>query len=49
MAHTPERSPERDAAIAAMLPNVPFDGWTFRALRTGLGSTVVPAWRSASF
>jgi len=42
MAHTPERSPERDAAIAAMLPNVPFDGWTFRALRTGLGSIGVP-------
>lgn len=33
----PERSPERDDAIAALLPNVPFDGWTYRALRTGLG------------
>ena len=31
-----ERSAERDAAIAAMLPHVPFDGWTRRALRTGL-------------
>ena len=28
----PERSPERDAAIEAMLPNVPFDGWTRRSL-----------------
>ena len=34
----PERSPERDAAIDALLPNVPFDGWTYRALRRGLGS-----------
>ena len=32
----PERSPERDAALAAMLPNVPFDGWTYRSLRSGL-------------
>jgi len=32
----PERSPERDAAIDALLPNVPFDGWTIRALRAGL-------------
>jgi ubiquinone biosynthesis protein COQ9 len=30
-----EVSPERDAAIRAMLPNVPFDGWTQRALRNG--------------
>lgn len=36
MARAPERSPERDAAIAAMLPNVPFDGWTRRSLRRGL-------------
>jgi ubiquinone biosynthesis protein COQ9 len=36
MVAAPERSPERDAAIAAMLPHVPFDGWTFRALRRGL-------------
>jgi ubiquinone biosynthesis protein COQ9 len=36
MVHAPERSPERDAAIAAMLPHVPFDGWTVRALRLGL-------------
>jgi ubiquinone biosynthesis protein COQ9 len=32
----PERSAERDAAIAAMLPHVPFDGWTRRSLRMGL-------------
>ncbi|HEY6433792.1 MAG TPA: COQ9 family protein [Acetobacteraceae bacterium] len=32
----PERSAARDAAILALLPNVPFDGWTWRALRTGL-------------
>jgi ubiquinone biosynthesis protein COQ9 len=32
----PERSAERDAAIDAMLPHVPFDGWTWRALRMGL-------------
>ena len=36
---TPERSPERDAALDAMLPNVPFDGWTYRALRMGLASS----------
>lgn len=35
---TPERSPERDAALDALLPNVPFDGWTYRALRTGLSA-----------
>ena len=39
----PERSPERDAALEAMLPNVPFDGWTYRALRLGLASIGVPA------
>jgi len=32
----PERSPARDAAIAATLPHIPFDGWTLRALRAGL-------------
>jgi ubiquinone biosynthesis protein COQ9 len=42
MISSPERSPERDAALAAMLPNVPFDGWTFRALCTGLASIGVP-------
>lgn len=35
---TPERSPERDAAIVAMLPHVPFEGWTYRAVRRGLSS-----------
>ena len=39
---TPERSAERDAAIAAMLPHVPFDGWTRRSLRLGLGDIGVP-------
>ena len=43
MVHAPERSPERDAAIAAMLAHVPFDGWTLRALRMGLKDIVVPA------
>ncbi len=43
MVHAPERSPERDAATAAMLPHVPFDGWTFRALRMGLRDIGVPA------
>ncbi len=37
-----ERSPERDAAIAALLPHVPFDGWTRRALRAGLADIGVP-------
>jgi ubiquinone biosynthesis protein COQ9 len=32
----PERSAERDAAIVALLPHVPFDGWTRRSLRMGL-------------
>jgi ubiquinone biosynthesis protein COQ9 len=36
MITTPERSSDRDAAIDAMMPNVPFDGWTRRALRRGL-------------
>lgn len=36
MALVIERSPERDAAIDAMLPQVPFDGWTVAALRRGL-------------
>jgi ubiquinone biosynthesis protein COQ9 len=42
MVHAPERSAERDTAIAAMLPHVPFDGWTFRALRMGLADIGVP-------
>lgn len=32
----PERSAARDAALAATLPHVPFDGWTRIALRRGL-------------
>jgi ubiquinone biosynthesis protein COQ9 len=43
MVHPPERSPERDAAIAAMLAHVPFDGWTARALLMGLKDIGVPA------
>lgn len=39
----PERLPERDAAIEAMLPHVPFDGWTMRALRVGLADAGMPA------
>lgn len=38
----PERSLERDAALEATLPNVPFDGWTYRALRSGLAAIDVP-------
>jgi ubiquinone biosynthesis protein COQ9 len=36
---TPERSAARDAAIDALLPSVPFDGWTSRAMRTALSAT----------
>ncbi len=43
MLRPPERLPERDAAIAAMLPHVPFDGWTQRALRQGLADIGAPA------
>jgi ubiquinone biosynthesis protein COQ9 len=42
MIRPPERLPERDAAIDAMLPNVPFDGWTLRALRAGLAVAGLP-------
>jgi ubiquinone biosynthesis protein COQ9 len=42
MISPPERSPERDAAIDAMLPNVPFDGWSFRAMRRGLKAIGAP-------
>jgi ubiquinone biosynthesis protein COQ9 len=38
----PERLAERDAAIEAMLPNVPFDGWTVRSLRAGLFAAGLP-------
>jgi len=34
----PERSPERDAALAAMLPHVAVLGWTGAALRRGLAA-----------
>ena len=33
MIEPPERSAERDAALQAMLPNVPFDGWTRAGMR----------------
>jgi ubiquinone biosynthesis protein COQ9 len=39
----PERMPERDAAILGMLPHVPFDGWTKRALRAGVLDAGMPA------
>ena len=42
MTSLPERSPERDAAIEALLPNVPFDGWTPRALRASLRAAGQP-------
>jgi len=42
MIRPPERLPERDAAIDAMLPHVPFDGWTVRALRAGLADAGMP-------
>lgn len=37
MIPAPERSPERDEALEALLPNVPFDGWTIAALRRAAG------------
>lgn len=43
MINPPERLAERDAAIEAMLPHVPFDGWTKRALRAGLADAGMPA------
>ena len=39
----PERMPERDAAILGMLPHVPFDGWTKRALQAGVRDAGLPA------
>lgn len=39
----PERSPERDAAIAAMLVHVPRLGWTRAALQAGLRDLGQPA------
>lgn len=43
MMQAPERSPERDAALTAMLPNVPFDGWSRRSLAMALASLGAPA------
>ena len=34
---TPERSPERDAALDALVATVPFPGWTVAALRQAAG------------
>jgi ubiquinone biosynthesis protein COQ9 len=39
----PERLPERDTAIEAMLPHVPFDGWSKRALKAGIRDAGMPA------
>jgi ubiquinone biosynthesis protein COQ9 len=36
---TIERSEERDAALAALLPQVAEHGWTSKALRLGLADT----------
>ncbi|MEJ1977448.1 MAG: COQ9 family protein [Acetobacteraceae bacterium] len=33
----PERSPERDAALDALVATVPFEGWTIAALRRAAG------------
>ena len=37
MMSTPERSPERDAAIEAMLPSVPITGWSMQTLVEAAG------------
>ncbi len=37
MISTPERSPERDAAIEVMLPSVPVTGWSMRTLLEAAG------------
>ncbi|HTU56731.1 MAG TPA: COQ9 family protein [Acetobacteraceae bacterium] len=42
MIAVPERNAERDAAIRALLPHVPFEGWTARALRAGLADLGEP-------
>jgi ubiquinone biosynthesis protein COQ9 len=42
MIRPPERLPERDAAIDAMLPHVPFDGWSTRSLLAGLAAGGMP-------
>jgi len=43
MIEPPERLPDRDRAIDAMLAHVPFDGWTKRALRAGVMDAHMPA------
>jgi ubiquinone biosynthesis protein COQ9 len=43
MIEPPERLPDRDKAIEAMLPNIPFDGWTTRSLKAGLRDAGMPA------
>jgi ubiquinone biosynthesis protein COQ9 len=43
MIDPPERLPERDAAIDAMLPHVPFDGWSKRSLKAGIAAAGMPA------
>ena len=43
MIRPPERGAARDAAIEAMLPHVPFDGWTRRALARGLADIGAPS------
>ncbi|MFL5289500.1 MAG: COQ9 family protein [Rhodopila sp.] len=43
MIEPPERLEDRDRAIQGMLPHVPFDGWTLRALRAGLRDAGMPA------
>src|ERR1700761_2637303 len=42
MNRSPERLPERDAAILGTLPHVAFDGWTKRALRAGIAEAGMP-------
>jgi ubiquinone biosynthesis protein COQ9 len=42
MMEPPERLPERDKAIEAMLSHVPFDGWSMRALRAGVADAGMP-------
>jgi ubiquinone biosynthesis protein COQ9 len=42
MIQAPERLEERDRAVEAMLVNVPFDGWTKRALLAGVRSAGMP-------
>ncbi|MBV9860361.1 MAG: COQ9 family protein [Alphaproteobacteria bacterium] len=40
---SPLADSERAALIAAMLPDVPFDGWSYRALRAGAKRVGIPA------